>query len=98
MLYVASWPESRIGAWDALLKARAIENQCYVAAVNRVGEDPGNRYSGHSQILGPRGETLAVCKESKVCVESAALSLGDLQDFRTRFPVLADADRMYDVM
>ena len=95
-LYVASWPESRIGAWDALLKARAIENQCYLAAVNRVGEDPGNRYSGHSQILGPKGETLAVCRESEVSVVTQTLSMDDLLAFRGKFPVLADADGPQD--
>lgn len=52
LLYVASWPKPRINAWDALLKARAIENMCYTVGVNRIGED-GNKYpySGHSQVI-----------------------------------------------
>ena len=66
IIYVASWPEQRIAAWDALLKARAIENQCYVAGVNRVGEDPGNKYSGHSTFIDPYGKILSICKENEV--------------------------------
>ena len=59
LLYVASWPEKRITAWDALLKARAIENMCYVVGVNRIGVD-GNEhpYSGHSQVIDCLGEYL----------------------------------------
>lgn len=52
LLYVANWPEVRIAAWDALLKARAIENMCYVAGVNRVGQDAnGHNYPGHSAVI-----------------------------------------------
>jgi omega-amidase len=59
LLYVASWPEKRITAWDALLKARAIENMSYVVGVNRIGVD-GNEhpYSGHSQVIDCLGEYL----------------------------------------
>ena len=58
LIYVASWPEARASDWRTLLAARAIENQCYVAAVNRVGEDGnGLRYRGDSRVVdpGPRG-------------------------------------------
>ncbi|RWW99616.1 amidohydrolase [Flavobacterium cerinum] len=52
LLYVANWPTPRLAAWDALLKARAIENMCYVAGVNRIGKDNnGHEYPGHSQVL-----------------------------------------------
>src|SRR5690606_17940217 len=57
LIYVANWPEARIKAWDALLRARAIENMCYVAAVNRVGTDGnGHRYNGHSQLIDFMGD------------------------------------------
>lgn len=55
-LYVASWPVPRIEAWKALLRARAIENQCYVVAVNRVGEDPNCSYCGGSEVINPYGK------------------------------------------
>ncbi|MBO5562792.1 MAG: nitrilase family protein [Bacteroidales bacterium] len=92
ILYVASWPEPRIAAWDALLKARAIENLCFVAGVNRVGEDPDNRYPGHSTLYGPRGEMLTNCKENKVDYATFDISHEDLKAFRTKFPALLDAD------
>ena len=91
-LYVASWPSSRIDAWDTLLKARAIENQCYVAAVNRVGDDPGNNYCGHSKLIGPKGEIVVSCEDGKVCWCSAELDMDALLEFRKAFPVLSDAD------
>ena len=55
ILYVASWPTPRVDAWSALLRARAIENQCYVAGVNRIGTDPACEYSGGSAIIDPYG-------------------------------------------
>jgi omega-amidase len=57
MIYVASWPKIRTNAWDALLKARAIENMSYVIGVNRIGEDDnGYQYTGHSQVVDYLGE------------------------------------------
>lgn len=59
LLYVANWPVQRIGAWNALIKARAIENMAYVAGVNRVGQDPsGSLYNGQSQLLDVMGEEI----------------------------------------
>ena len=58
ILYVASWPTVRVGAWKSLLVARAIENPCYVAGVNRVGADPFNEYSGGSMIIDPYGKII----------------------------------------
>ena len=91
-LYVASWPDVRTDAWDALLKARAIENQCFLAGVNRVGTDPGNRYSGHSVLLGPKGQVLARCKDNEEEVVTFEIQLPELLAFRNQFPVLRDAD------
>ena len=59
-LYVANWPEPRRDAWRTLLKARAIENQCFVVGVNRSGNDAnGHRYAGDSLVIDHAGETLA---------------------------------------
>lgn len=66
LIYVANWPLPRIAAWDALLKARAIENMCYVVGVNRVGEDWNkHQYPGHSQVLDYLGETLLSAWENE---------------------------------
>jgi len=94
ILYVASWPEVRIDAWDALLKARAIENQCFVAGVNRVGSDPFNRYNGHSVVIDPYGTVIAGCVPGKEDTVTATLSPALLEEFRKKFPVLMDADRI----
>jgi len=92
ILYVASWPVRRIDAWDALLKARAIENLCYVAAVNRVGPDPYNNYNGHSQLIDPMGKIISVCKEGVEDVQVCEMDLDLLRVFRENFPALGDAD------
>ena len=92
ILYVASWPESRIAAWDALLKARAIENACYVAGVNRVGSDPKNIYPGHTTLINPLGEVLSICKQNAVDSIICEVSMEFLDAYRQGFPVLADAD------
>ena len=66
LLYVASWPEKRTQAWDALLKARAIENMSYVVGVNRIGtDDNGHGYSGHTQVVDCLGDYLLEPKESE---------------------------------
>ena len=92
ILYVASWPESRINVWETLLRARAIENQCYVVGVNRTGSDPTCTYGGGSAIISPRGRTLAACKSHTEETVSAEISMESLMAFRKKFPVLDDAD------
>lgn len=92
ILYVASWPKSRIDAWNTLLKARAIENQCFVAGVNRVGTDPACEYNGCSAILDPYGHVLAACEPSLEMTASADIDMTALYAFRAKFPVLNDAD------
>ena len=91
-LYVASWPESRMDAWDILLRARAVENQCYVAGINRVGTDPKNRYSGHTALIGPKGQLLTNCKENEEDISTFDINIPELLAFRNQFPVLQDAD------
>lgn len=92
MLFVANWPVGRRAVWDVLLQARAIENQCYVVGVNRVGTDPVATYNGGSVILNAYGKTVAVCEEGAVCGAEAVLELELLLNFRRRFPVLEDRD------
>lgn len=93
ILYVASWPQQRVDAWDALLKARAIENVCYVAGVNRVGKDPSNLYSGHTSLYGPRGELVSICKENRIDIIESEIKQSVLDHVRETFSSLQDADR-----
>ena len=92
IIYVASWPTPRVGAWKALLTARAIENQCYVAGVNRVGTDPSNEYCGGSRIIDPYGIIMAECTDGKEMEVTVDVDMDILEAFRAKFPVLKDAD------
>ena len=92
MLLVASWPDVRRFAWDTLARARAIENACYVAAVNRVGTDPACTYNGGTAWIGPYGETLAEAADGRESVVSGEIDLARIATYHTRFPVLSDAD------
>lgn len=92
ILYVASWPTPRINAWSALLVARAIENQCYVVGVNRVGEDPSCKYCGGSVVIDPYGKHIASCEDGREMEASTEIDMEALKAFREKFPVLLDAD------
>lgn len=92
IIYVASWPQPRVQAWLALHKARAIENQCYVIAVNRTGTDPSCIYCGGTEVIDPYGKVLAQCQMDIEDNVTAQLNLEDLKAFREKFPVLNDAD------
>jgi predicted amidohydrolase len=92
LIYVANWPERRSHAWKSLLIARAIENQCYVVGVNRVGNDGNNIYhSGDSMIIDALGETLYHGKDREE-IHTAALDKEKLEITRNRFPFWKDAD------
>ena len=91
MLCVASWPEPRIEAWRTLLKARAIENQCYVVACNRVGDDPSCHYVGGSAIIDAYGNSLTQETDKEYIFEQE-IDLENLMEFRRKFPVLSDSD------
>lgn len=91
IIYVASWPTPRVKAWRTLLKARAIENQCYVLGVNRVGTDPACQYSGGTALVDPYGEALE-CPDNEVTCVSGELDMDALEAFRIKFPVLKDRD------
>ncbi|KGD78934.1 amidohydrolase [Pantoea vagans] len=93
-LYVANWPAPRALHWKALLLARAIENQAYVAGCNRVGSDDNqHHYSGDSQIISPQGEILSAAEPHQRARLDAELSLDALKAYRERFPAWQDADR-----
>lgn len=92
-LYVANWPESRQLVWETLTRARALENQCFVAAVNRAGRDPLCPYVGGTLCVDAYGHTLADAgRADREAVLTVELDLARLARFRTKFPVLSDAD------
>ncbi len=92
MVYVANWPERRSGAWRTLLPARAIENQCYVIGVNRVGVDGmGIRHIGDSMVVDPQGNPLFVATDREI-VQTQTLEWSPLEEYRSRFPFWVDAD------
>lgn len=92
-IYSANWPEARKTVWETLLKARAIENQCYVAGSNRIGTDGnGVNHIGNSMIINPRGEILKSAAIDEECSITAEISIQDLVEFRKKFDVLKDAD------
>ena len=92
---VANWPERRSFAWKTLLQARAIENQCFVAGVNRVGKDGNDiNYSGDSMVINPLGEVLYQ-KSGDEDVNTITLERQKLDDIRTKFPFWKDADEFH---
>lgn len=93
LIYVANWPEKRSHAWRTLLQARAIENQCYVVGVNRVGDD-GNKhhYIGDSLVADPLGEVL-YHKKDEEDIHTITLDKEHLKAVREKLPFWKDADR-----
>ena len=93
LVYVANWPDRRSIAWRTLLQARAIENQCYVIGVNRVGDDPNNiHYIGESMVVDPMGEIL-YCKKDVEDIFTLTLDKDHLNTVREKLPFWKDADR-----
>jgi predicted amidohydrolase len=93
LIYVANWPEPRNNAWKLLLQARAIENLCYVAGVNRIGIDGNNiNYTGDSRVINYKGDILNLSSSSGFFIQQIEISKGDLEVFRNKFPAGMDAD------
>lgn len=91
IIYVANWPERRISHWDALLPARAIENQCYVIAVNRVGQDDNSLiYNGSSQAIDALGNYLVEPIKQNEAVRISSLTMENLEDVRQKLAFLKD--------
>jgi omega-amidase len=92
LLYVANWPQRRSHAWQTLLQARAIENQCYVVGLNRVGNDGNDIYhSGDSMVVDPLGQTL-YHKADAEDVFTITLQKENLDEVRNKFPFWKDGD------
>jgi len=92
LIYLASWPKARQSVWSVLPVARAMENQCYVATVNRVGSDKTGDYSGESKVINAFGEVLAQSIPNEECLTFCEISLPELNTIREEFPFSKDAD------
>ena len=93
LIYVANWPERRNHAWKTLLQARAIENQCYVVGVNRVGNDGSSLYyNDNSMVVDAMGSVLYT-KTHDEDVFTITLQKEPLEETRNKLPFLKDADR-----
>ena len=92
LIYVANWPASRIDHWNKLLVARAIENQCFVAAVNRVGSDiNGVEFSGHSSLIDYNGDIIYRGNNNEQ-LKTFTINKADLNSGRSKLPFLKDVD------
>lgn len=92
LLYVANWPSARAYPWKTLLRARAIENLCFVAGLNRVGTDGnGVHYSGDSAVIDFLGQPVIECADRE-CVVTTTLLAEELAAHRQRFPAMLDGD------
>src|SRR5207237_6377625 len=94
---IANWPVARIQHWVTLLQARAIENQSYVAGVNRCGTDPRFTYNGQSLIVNPAGEIMARAGDSE-CVISGEVDLKEVNAYRAQLPFLKDIRADYGTL
>lgn len=88
---VANWPEQRNLAWETLIRARAIENECMVVAANRVGDDGHNRYIGRSAIINAYGQTLALAGDGSQAI-SAGFDMAAQEHYREKFPALTEME------
>ncbi|MGM9988017.1 MAG: carbon-nitrogen family hydrolase [Bacillaceae bacterium] len=88
MFVVAQWPSQRMMHWETLLKARAIENQCYVIACNRVGTDINNQFVGHSMIINPWGEIVVLGQQESIVYGS--IDIDKVNQARRKIPIFED--------
>jgi predicted amidohydrolase len=86
----AEWPSRRAAHWQTLLRARAIENQVFVAACNRVGESKGEVFAGKSAVIDPWGEAVVEAGSEAEALLTAEIDLGSADDIRARVPVFSD--------
>ncbi len=89
IINIANWPVKRIEHWKALLRARAIENQCFMIGVNRVGNDPFNEYNGCSAVYNPMGESVVIVENEEKLI-STELNLEMVEEIRQKLPFLND--------
>lgn len=93
IIVCADWPGARRLAWDTLLRARAIENQCYVLGTNRCGDDPSCSYSGGTALIHPYGETVSAVPDHCEGFACGDIDLGFITEYQKKFPALEGADR-----
>lgn len=86
----AEWPAQRLAHWRSLLIARAIENQCYVVACNRVGSDDNNTFAGHSMVIDPWGEVIAEADGEEETILYSEIDIQLVDEVRTRIPIFED--------
>lgn len=89
LINIANWPIPRIEHWKTLLKARAIENQCFMVGVNRVGDDPADQYNGCSAVYDPMGNEIVMIENSEKIIETD-IDLGLVNATRSKLPFLRD--------
>jgi omega-amidase len=89
LFVVAEWPKQRIDHWRALLVSRAIENQCFVIACNRIGSDPKNAFGGHSIIIGPWGDVIAEANEEETIL-IGEIDVDEVERVRNTIPIFSD--------
>ncbi len=87
---LANWPVQRISHWDTLLRARAIESQCFVIGVNRTGDSPTASYNGHSCVIAPDGSYIVSPEDTCDCVKQAFIDFSIQKQWRDQFPALKD--------
>ena len=92
VILVANWPQARQAAWQLLTRSRAIENECYFVAVNRVGDDLFGHYAGASAVIDSYGKTLGQCRLHEAQALTVGLDLQELHRRRSKFRVLDDRD------
>ena len=91
ILYVAAeWPIQRIDQWQILLQARAIENQTFVVAANRVGRDADNQFGGRSLVIDPLGQIVAQARDTDEALLVVTIDIADEKTVRGQIPVFHD--------
>ncbi|KGX91427.1 carbon-nitrogen family hydrolase [Pontibacillus marinus] len=89
LFVVAQWPLARIDHWRSLLISRAIENQCYVIACNRVGEDPKTEFGGHSMVINPWGGVISEAGTEETFL-TATIDVDEVKRIRKQIPIFQD--------
>jgi len=92
IIYMANWPKSRNKVWNILLKARAIENQCYVIGVNRIGIGGDVEYSGNSCVIDFKGDKIIDCKQEIGAIRNFEFDKEKQDLFKSKFPAYLDSD------
>lgn len=90
LFVVAEWPKKRVAQWEILLRARAVENQAFVVAVNRVGQGTLDDFSGHSLVIDPLGNVILQAPDNQEGVFSVDIDLSEVEKVRGHIPVFAD--------